>query len=138
MTKESEKVMSRSTRYTPNAYRAAKVTRLRTATPLDEGEGTQLLAALRANQQLLRDLMLRFDASHIPVATLCNRSVAPTIRSPQDIWDLFGEQMSCLVQEQLRVLLLDTKHKLMRWEMVYQVTVDAITVRPAELLRPAV
>jgi DNA repair protein RadC len=26
----------------------------------------------------------------------------------------------------------------MRWEMVYQGTVDAITVRPAELLRPAV
>lgn len=26
----------------------------------------------------------------------------------------------------------------MRWEMVYQGTVDAISVRPAELLRPAV
>jgi DNA repair protein RadC len=129
--------MSRSTRYTPNAYRAAKVTRVRTATPLDEGESAQLLEALRANQQLLCDLMLRYDTGHAPVATQCKRSVAPTIRSPQDVWDLFGDEMSCLVQEQLRVVLLDTKHRLIRWEMVYQGTVDAITVRPAELLRPA-
>lgn len=131
-------MMSRSTRYTPNAYRAPQVPRVRMAMRVNDTESAQLLAALRANLQLLRDLMLRFDASHIPVATLCNRSVAPTIRSPQDIWDLFGEQMSCLVQEQLRVLLLDTKHRLIRWEMAYQGTVDAITVRPAELLRPAV
>lgn len=105
---------------------------------LNESESAHLLAALHANQQLLRDLMLRHDTGRAPVATLCKRSVAPTIRSPQDVWDLFGEEMSSLVQEQLRVLVLDTKHRLMRWKMVYQGTVDAITVRPAELLRPAV
>jgi DNA repair protein RadC len=106
--------MSRSSTYMPQAYRAAQATHVRAATPLNAGENAQLLAALRANQQLLRDLMLRYDAGRAPVATLRKRTVAPTIRSPQDVWDLFGEEMSGLVQEQLQVLLLDTKHRLMR------------------------
>lgn len=129
--------MSPSTTYTPKACRVAQVTRLRTATRLNDGESAQLLEALRANQQLLRDLMVRYDIGHA-FAAAPKRSASPTIRSPQDVWELLSEEMSGLVQEQLRVLLLDTKHRLMRWESVYQGTVDAITVRPAELLRPAV
>jgi DNA repair protein RadC len=122
----------------PKAHRAVLVTRLPTATRINDNESAQLLEALRANQQLLRDLMLRYDRSVAPGASLRKRSVTPTICTPRDVWDVFGEEMSCLAQEQLPLLLPDTKHRLMRWEMVYQGAADAITVRPAELLRPAV
>lgn len=139
MSEEGEKVMSRSTIYTPRAYGTAQATRIRTAAPLNDSQSAQLLEALRANQRLLRDLlMLRYDGGTPGVVAAHKRRAAPTIRSPHDVWDLFGERMSRLVQEQFRVLLLDTKHRLIRWEVVYQGTVDAITVRPAELLRPAV
>jgi DNA repair protein RadC len=130
--------MSRSTTYTPRAYRAVRVTHLRAATLLNEDESAQVLAALSTNQQLLRDLMLSYDAAHSCAAGRHRHSTPPTIGSPQDVSDLLGEEMGGLVQEQLRVLLLDTKHKLMRWEVIYQGTVDTITVRPAELLRSAV
>lgn len=130
--------MSRSTTYMPRAYRAVRVTRLRAATLLNEDESAQVLAALSTNQQLLRDLMLSYDAAHSCVAARHRHSTPPTIRSPQDVSDLLGEEMGGLVQEQLRVLILDIKHKLMRWEVIYQGTVDTISVRPAELLRSAV
>lgn len=62
----------------------------------------------------------------------------PVIRMPRDVWDLLGEEMSALVQEQLRVLLINAKGGVLGCVLVYQGTVHGIAVRAAEVLRPAV
>jgi DNA repair protein RadC len=49
----------------------------------------------------------------------------PQIRTPEDIYALVGAEMAPLDQEQLRVLLLDTKNRLMRSVTVYQGSVNS-------------
>ena len=46
--------------------------------------------------------------------------------------------MKGLAQEQLRVLLLNTRNGVMAQRLIYQGTVNSSAVRPAEVLRPAV
>jgi len=62
----------------------------------------------------------------------------PRISSPADVASLLSIEMTGLVQEQLRVLLLDTKNGVMHIHIVYQGTVNASLVRTAEILRPAI
>lgn len=63
---------------------------------------------------------------------------APSITSPADVMALLGAEMSALAQEQLRVLLLDTKHRVRACHLVYQGTVNGAFIRVAEVVRPAV
>jgi len=60
------------------------------------------------------------------------------IRSPQDVYSLLGQEMKGLLQEQLRVLILDTKNALLKVSLVYQGSLWATPVRTAELFREAV
>jgi DNA repair protein RadC len=62
----------------------------------------------------------------------------PAISSPEDVVDLIGYEMAALEQEQLRVVLLDTKNRIIRVTMVYQGSVNEASVRIAELFREAV
>ena len=62
----------------------------------------------------------------------------PSIGSPRDVHDLLGPEMSALAQEQLRVLLLDRKNRVLGQRVVYQGNVFSSVVRPAEVFRPAV
>lgn len=62
----------------------------------------------------------------------------PAIRDPEDVYHLLRAQMAHLEQEQLRVLLLNTKHEVLLVREVYQGTVCAASVRVAEVLRPAI
>jgi DNA repair protein RadC len=62
----------------------------------------------------------------------------PQIKTPEDIYALVGAEMSTLDQEQLRVLLLDTKNRLMRMVTVYQGSVNSAKVRVAEVFKDAV
>lgn len=62
----------------------------------------------------------------------------PRISSPADVYSLLGIEMAALAQEQLRVLLLDTKHGVVHIQTVYQGTVNASLVRVSEVLRPAI
>jgi DNA repair protein RadC len=48
----------------------------------------------------------------------------PQIGSPEDIINLLGIEMAALEQEQLRVVLLDTKHRIMATRTVYQGSVN--------------
>jgi DNA repair protein RadC len=61
----------------------------------------------------------------------------PRIGSPADVFALLGVEMAGLAQEQLRVLLLDTKNGVVHIHTVYIGTVNASLVRAAEVLRPA-
>lgn len=60
------------------------------------------------------------------------------IRVPADLYRLIGPQLAHLTQEKLCAILLNTKQEVVRVCDVYQGTVDAASVRIAEVLRPAI
>jgi DNA repair protein RadC len=60
------------------------------------------------------------------------------IEGPEDVVRLLGVEMEALTQEQLKVVLLDTKHRVIRANMVYQGSVNSAQVRVGELFRDAV
>ena len=62
----------------------------------------------------------------------------PEVCSPDAVRRLLAPEMAHLAQEQLRVLLLNTRTEVVGQRVVYQGDVSSITVRPAEVFRPAV
>lgn len=78
------------------------------------------------------------------VFEIANRIVAmgpeqrPQITSPDDVVNLVGIEMSALEQEQLRVVLLDTKHRVLAIKTIYQGSVNQAQVRVAEVFRDAI
>ncbi len=61
------------------------------------------------------------------------------VRCPQDVFDLLAPEMEALPQEQLRVVLLNTRNRVLDVVTVYQGSVNAAAVaRMAELFRDAV
>ena len=61
----------------------------------------------------------------------------PKITTPDDVINLVGVEMAALGQEQLRLVLLDTKHQVLAIRTVYQGTVNGANIRPAEIFREA-
>jgi DNA repair protein RadC len=62
----------------------------------------------------------------------------PAIHSPQDAADMLRYEMSALEQEELRVLLLDNRNRLLSMETVYRGSVNSSQVRVGELFKAAV
>ena len=62
----------------------------------------------------------------------------PTIRSPEDVANLLLGEMSFLEQEELRVVLLNTKNQVMAIPRVYKGSVNTSLIRIGELFREAV
>ena len=94
-----------------------------------------LLDALRSNLNLLGELAVRYEVERQP-----ERSTEdlPVISCPEDVRRLLGPEMAPLAQEQLRVLLLNTKSDVVGQRVIYQGNISSAIVRPAEVLRPAV
>ena len=105
------------------------------ATPTEQREeGQTVLDALRSNMRILHELAVRYE-----VSTNTERpQEMPSIHSPQDVYNLVGTEMAGLAQEQLRVLLLDTKNNVLGQRVIYQGNVNSTSLRPAEVLRPAI
>ncbi|MBI3980055.1 MAG: DNA repair protein RadC [Chloroflexi bacterium] len=61
-----------------------------------------------------------------------------TVRSPADVANLLQLEMAMLAQECLRVVLLDTKNRVLSMRQVYQGSVNTSQVRVAEVFRDAV
>lgn len=61
-----------------------------------------------------------------------------TIRSPRDVYEHAGMAMALLEREELRVLLLNTKNRVLRVVTVYTGNVSASLVRVGELFTEAV
>lgn len=61
----------------------------------------------------------------------------PQIRTPEDAYAILGPELSALDHEQLRVLLLDTKNRVMRTVTVYQGSVNSAQVRVGEVFKDA-
>ena len=105
-----------------------------TANPMLIPPGEALLDALRSNMLLLGELAVRYG-----VETKPERPASPPVISTSDeVRRLMGQEMAALAQEQLRVLLLDAKNRLVGQRVVYQGNISAVTVRTAEVLRPAI
>ena len=94
-----------------------------------------LLTALRQNLQVLGELALRYEVDTQPPGAPAD---CPAITGPADVQQLVGPELAPLVQEQLRVLLLNTKHRVIGQRVIYQGTVDAARIRAAEVFRPAI
>lgn len=62
----------------------------------------------------------------------------PRITSPEDAIQLVGIEMAALEQEQLRVLILDTRNAVLAIRTVYQGSANSATVRVGELFRDAI
>jgi DNA repair protein RadC len=62
----------------------------------------------------------------------------PQIASPDDVVNLVAIEMAALEQEQLRVVLLDSKHRVQTIRTVYQGSVNQAQVRIGELFREAI
>jgi DNA repair protein RadC len=60
------------------------------------------------------------------------------VRSPLDVAMLWMSEMALLEQEELRVLLLNTRNEIVKRATVYRGSVNSAQVRPAEVLREAV
>jgi DNA repair protein RadC len=62
----------------------------------------------------------------------------PQVGSPEDVANLLSIEMAALEQEQLRVVMLDTKHRILGTRTVYQGSVNQAQVRVSEVFRDAV
>ena len=94
-----------------------------------------LLDALRSNLNLLGELAVRYEVETQPERPMGD---LPAINCSQDVQRLLGPEMSGLAQEQLRVLLVNTKNLVVGQRVVYQGNVNSSMIRPAEVLRHAV
>lgn len=91
-----------------------------------KGVGEAKAAKVKAAFELGRRLAVLGDGERLRV------------ESPEDIVNLVGVEMAALEQEQLRVVLLDTKHRILAIRTVYQGSANQASVRVGELFRDAV
>ena len=95
-------------------------------------EDAAVLQLVRENLRLLSELRPSYrSAAH-------GGPNGRQVRCPQDIADLLATEMEALPQEQLRVVLLDTRNRVLDVVLVYQGSVNTAVVRMAELFRDAV
>jgi DNA repair protein RadC len=84
-------------------------------------------------------------AAQIKAAIEVGRRISKTkteerrlISSPQDVADQVQYKMAALEQEELWVLLLDTRNHHLRTEQLYRGSLNASTVRPAEIFKAGI
>ena len=90
------------------------------------GLGSAKASTIAAAFELWRRLALEGDDAR------------PLVTSPADIARLLQSELELLAQEELRLLVLDTKHRVLSAPMLYRGSVRESTVRVAELFREAV
>lgn len=61
-----------------------------------------------------------------------------SVASPQDVLNLMGTEMSLLDQEHLRVILLDTRNRILSTSTVYAGNVNTSVIRVGEIFRDAI
>jgi DNA repair protein RadC len=89
---------------------------------LGEAKAAKLKAALELGRRL----------------ALAQPEERPIVRTPEDVYTIAGAEMALLEQEQLRVVLLDTRNRVLRTVTVAQGHVNGAQVRIAELFREAI
>jgi len=89
---------------------------------IGRAKAAQIKAAIELGRRMVRD----------------NPEESVTVRSPQDAADLVMYDMVAIEQEELRVILLDTRNRVMKIEEVYRGSLNASQVRVGELFKSAV
>ena len=62
----------------------------------------------------------------------------PVIQSPNDAASLIQYEMSALEQEELRVLLLDTRNRVLQIETIYRASLNSSQIRVGEIFKAAI
>jgi DNA repair protein RadC len=88
---------------------------------INDADATRVKAVLELGQRL----------------TVLSPEERPPVGSPEDVVNLLGIEMAALEQEQLRVVLLDAKHRILGTRTVYQGSVNQAQVRVPILLEHA-
>jgi DNA repair protein RadC len=96
-------------------------------------DGAALVHLVRENLRLLAELVNRYEIERLEPVT-----ERRAIRNPADIAAYLGPEMAELAQEQLRVVLLDTKNGVLDVCLVYQGGLNATVIRLADCFREAV
>jgi len=92
-----------------------------------------LIDLVRENLRLLAELVQRYEVGRQDA--VAERKI---VRQPADVVAHLGAEMADLAQEQLRVMLLDTKNRLLGSQLVYQGGLNSIVVRLGDCFREAV
>lgn len=92
-----------------------------------------LIDLMRENLRLLSELVQCYEVGR--QGTVAERKI---VRQPADVVAYLGAEMADLAQEQLRVMLLDTKNRLLSTQLVYQGGLNSIVVRLGDCFREAV
>jgi DNA repair protein RadC len=90
-----------------------------------------LVELVRRNLRLLAELGSTYQAAG-------GETSGRAVRSPDDVAALLAPEMEMLMQEQLRVVLLDTRNRVLDVVLVYQGNVNSTIVRMAEVFREAI
>lgn len=96
-------------------------------------DAAELLHLVRENLRLLAGLVARYELGHLGAS-----AAEHVVRSPSDVAAYLGAELVDLAQEQLRVVLLDTKNRVVGTQLVYQGGINATAVRLADCYREAV
>jgi DNA repair protein RadC len=91
-----------------------------------DGLGPKRIAALKAALEIGRRLLSAAGSDR------------PQIRSPEDAAQLLIPEMNLLEQEQLRVVLLDTRMRVIAMPVIYVGNLNSTIVRTAEVFREAI
>jgi DNA repair protein RadC len=62
----------------------------------------------------------------------------PVIKSPEDVYKIVGPEMQSLKQECVKVLLLDSRNRLIKVETVSLGSLNANAIHPREVFKPAI
>ncbi len=90
-----------------------------------------LVELVRQNLRLLAELRSTYQAAG-------GETNGRIVRSAEDVAALLAPEMEMLTQEQLRVILLDTRNRVLDVLMIYQGNVNSTIVRMAEVFREAI
>ena len=101
----------------------ANLTELQRIQGIGEVRAIQLKAALELGQRLTQQL---------------HPEDRPSVTSPDDIWRLVGPEMALLEQEELRLVMLNTRNEVLRLQLLYRGSVNTAQVRVAEIMRAAI
>ncbi len=88
---------------------------------IKEGKASHLAAAFAIGSRIARERILR-----------------QKLDTPDAVFDLLSPEMSHLVAESLRVILLDTRYHLLRIEEISKGSVNESIAHPREIFRPAI
>ncbi len=96
-------------------------------------DAAAMLHLIRENLRLLGEI-----AEHYELPRMQSSALGPQLGSPSEVAAYLSPEMIDLPQEQLKVVILNTKHRVIAVQMVYQGTINSINVRLADCFREPV